>query len=186
MPKTAASDTAATTTGHGEPLDTGRLARVLVAGVRVTVALMWIQNLNWKIPPDFGRDRDADLFAYVQDAVEHPVFAPFSWLVEHLVLPNFIAFGYLTLLTEFALGVFLLAGLLTRLWALVGIAQTLAITFSVLETPGEWHWAYYLMLAAHLMLLATAAGRAYGLDGLLRPIWRRSDRRAATWAVIAS
>ncbi len=169
-----------------EALDTGRTSRALIAGVRIAVALMWIQNLNWKIPPDFGRDRGADLYSYVQEAVTHPVLPPYTWVVENVVLPNFIVFGYITLLTEFALGVFLLTGLLTRLWALVGIAQVLAITFSVLNTPNEWHWSYYLMLAVHVVLLATAAGRAHGLDGLLRPLWRRSDSRLARWAVMAS
>jgi thiosulfate dehydrogenase [quinone] large subunit len=147
---------------------------------------MWIQNLNWKIPPDFGRARNADLWGFVNDAVTHPVVPAYSWVVQHVVLPNFIAFGYLTLLTEFALGVFLLTGLLTRLWALVGIGQSLAITLSVLNTPGEWHWSYFLMLAAHVLLFAVAAGRAGGLDGLLRPAWRRSTTRLSHWAVIAS
>ena len=169
-----------------EPLANGRLSRALVAVVRVVVAMMWIQNLNWKIPPDFGRDRKADLFAFVQDAVTHPVVPAYSWLVEHLILPNLPLFGYLTLLTEFGLGVFLLTGLLTRLWALVGVAQSVAIALSVLNTPGEWHWAYYLMIAAHLLLFATAAGRVAGLDGVLRPGWRRSRSRVARLAVIAS
>jgi thiosulfate dehydrogenase (quinone) large subunit len=165
-----------------EPLEAGRPTRVLVAGVRVVVAMMWIQNLNWKIPPDFGRARKADLFAFVQDAVTHPVVPAYSWLVEHLILPNLTLFGYLTLLTEFGLGVFLLTGLLTRFWALVGIAQSLAIALSVLNTPGEWHWAYFLMIAAHVLLFATAAGRVAGLDGVLRPLWRRLARPSAPTA----
>jgi thiosulfate dehydrogenase [quinone] large subunit len=147
---------------------------------------MWVQNLNWKIPPDFGRDEGGGLYGWVRGAVDRPVLAPYSWIVEHLVLPHFVVFGYLTLLTEFALGVFLMVGLLTRLWALVGIAQTLAITFSVLNTPHEWHWTYYLMLIAHLVLLATAAGRAHGLDGVFRPNWRHSDARLARLAVMSS
>ena len=169
-----------------EALDSGRATRAVIAAVRISVALLWIQNLNWKIPPDFGRDRNTDLYAFVQDAVKYPVVPPYSWLVEHVVLPNFTIFGYLTLLTEFGIGVFLLVGLLTRAWAVIGLGQSLAITFSVLNTPGEWHWSYFLMIAAHLTLLATAAGRTAGLDGLLRPGWRASDRRWARWALIAS
>ena len=162
-----------------EPLPTGSATQAALAGVRVVVALMWIQNLNWKIPPDFGRSRNADLYVFVKDAVEHPVVPAFSWFVEHLVLPHLTVFGYVTLFTEFGLGVFLLAGLLTRAWAAVGIMQSAAIALSVLNTPGEWHWAYYLMIAAHLLLLATAAGRAGGVDGLLRARWRRSNGRLA-------
>lgn len=173
-----------------EPLESGRASRMLLAGVRVSVAFLWIQNLDWKVPPDFGESEQGGLYGWANNAVVHPVFTPFSWLVEHLVLPNFALFGYLTMLTEFALGAFLLAGLFTRFFAVVGIAQTVAIALSVLNTPHEWHWAYFLMLAVHVVLLATAAGRAYGLDGLLRPPLRviadRSGSLLAKSAVIAS
>ena len=169
-----------------EPLDTGRPARLLMAVVRVGVAFLWIQNANWKRPPDFGRDNDRGLWEFTNDAVLHPVVAPFTWIVEHVVLPNFTLFGYLTLFLETALGAFLLAGLLTRLWAVLGIVQTAAITMSVLNTPNEWHWSYYLMFLAHFALLATAAGRVAGLDGLLRPRWRRSSHRLAALALKAS
>jgi len=47
---------------------------------------------------------------------------------------------------------------------------------SVMNAPHEWEWSYYLMILAHVALFATAAGRSYGLDGVLRPSWRRSDR----------
>ena len=60
------------------------------------------------------------------------------WLIENVVLPNFTLFGYLTLLAEASLGAFLLVGLATRFWALVGIAQTVAITLSVLNGPNEF------------------------------------------------
>jgi len=156
-----------------------RLTRLLVAAIRVAVAFLWIQNSYWKVPPHFGADRTPPegLSQFTRDAVEHPVFAPYAWLVENLVLPNFTFFGWLVLLTEVSLGAFLLIGLATRFWALVGLGQSLAITLSVLNTPGEWYWAYYLMIAAHVLLFAVAAGRAGGLDGVLRPAWARSDGR---------
>ncbi|MEO7980291.1 MAG: TQO small subunit DoxD [Sporichthyaceae bacterium] len=169
-----------------EHLDTGTASRVVVAGVRIAVALMWIQNVNWKRPPDFGRDADRGLYKFTNDAVLHPVVAPFSWFVERVVLPNFTLFGYATLLLEFSLGAFLLAGLLTRLWAVIGIVQTAAITMSVLNAPNEWQWSYYLMFAAHFVLLASAAGRVAGLDAILRPRWRRSGSRLAALALKAS
>lgn len=169
-----------------EPLPTGRLTRAALAVVRIVVAMMWIQNVNWKIPSDFGRSRNSDLYHFVSGAVEHPVLAPYTWVVQHVVLPNFTLFGYITLLTEFALGAFLLAGLFTRLFAAVGILQSGAIALSVLNTPGEWHWSYYLMISAHLLLLAFAAGRVAGVDGLLRPRWRRSNGLPARLALAAS
>jgi thiosulfate dehydrogenase [quinone] large subunit len=162
-------------------LSESRVSRLLVAAVRIVVAFLWIQNSYWKVPPHFGEDQTppGGLYRFTRDAVDHPVFAPYSWVVEHVVLPNFTFFGWLVLLVEVSLGAFLLVGVATRLWALVGVGQTLAIALSVLNTPGEWFWSYYLMLVANLLLFAVAAGRAYGVDGVLRPAWAASDRRLA-------
>lgn len=146
----------------------------LLALFRGGVALLWIENVQWKRPPNFG-----SLRSFTEEAVSHPVLAPWSWIVEHLVLPHMTFFGWVTVLTEASLGAFLLVGLLTRFWALVGIAQTVAITLSVLNAPNEWEWSYYLMFLAHLALFATAAGRSVGLDGLLRPTWQASTSRFA-------
>ncbi|WP_223167040.1 Rv1678 family membrane protein [Nonomuraea sp. SYSU D8015] len=146
-----------------------RGAPATLAAVRVATALLWIQNAGWKTPADgFGQNapRPQGLFQWTSYAVEHPVLAPYAWLVEHVVLPNFALFGWAVLLVESGLGAFLLAGLWTRAWALIGIGQTAAITLSVLNTPNEWHWSYLLMFMVHGVLLATAAGRYYGADGL--------------------
>ena len=159
---------------RADPLSS-RWSRALIAVVRVGVALMWIQNVAWKRPPDFGRADDNGLFFWAGQAVEYPVFAPYSAFVETLFLPNIEVVGWIILLVEAGLGAFLLIGLATRLWAVIGLAQTLAIMLSVLNAPHEWHWSYYLMFLAHLALLATAAGRSYGVDGVLRPLWSRSD-----------
>lgn len=147
-----------------------RPGRIALALARVGVAIMWIQNVSWKDPAnDF-----AALRHFTGLAVEHPVFGPYTWVVEHLVLPNMVLFGWLTLLVEAALGAFLLVGLATRLWALIGVAQSLAIALAVVNAPHEWPWAYYLMILIHLAFFAAAPGRAYGVDGVLRPSWRAS------------
>lgn len=149
-----------------------RGTRLLVAVLRVGIAIMWIENVGWKRPPNFS-----SLRRYTTDAVQHPVFSPFSWLVEHVVLPNFTFFAWATLLLEASIGAFLFIGLATRLWALIGIGQSLVITMSVLNAPNEWEWSYYLMILANMAIFATAAGRYYGLDAVLRPIWRTSQSR---------
>jgi thiosulfate dehydrogenase [quinone] large subunit len=149
-----------------------RADRWLIAGLRIGVALLWIENSGWKKPPDFTSLRKFTTFA-----VEYPVFPPFTWVIETIVLPNFTFFGWMTLLLEASIGAFLLIGLATRLWALVGLGQTMAITFSVLNAPHEWEWAYYLMMLAHVALFATAAGRSFGLDGVLRPALTGSSSR---------
>ncbi|MCP3821703.1 hypothetical protein NLX86_27505 [Streptomyces sp. A3M-1-3] len=51
--------------------------RVLLLG------LMWLYNVEWKRPPGFS-----GLTHFASFAVSHPVLPPFSWVVEHLVLPH--------------------------------------------------------------------------------------------------
>lgn len=150
------------------------LARGCLAILRIGAALLWIQNVGWKVPPDFGRATGGGLYHFVRFAVDRPVLGPYAWFVEHVVLPHFEFFGWITLLTEAALGAFLLVGLATRFWALVGLLQSLAITLSVLNAPNEWHWSYFLMIMVHLAIFATAAGRSFGVDAVLRPILRES------------
>lgn len=157
-----------------DPLAASRLNRALVPVVRVGAALLWIQNAAWKNPPKFEVLREFTGFA-----VEHKVLPAYAWLVERVVLPNFTIFGWLVLLVESALGAFLLVGLATRFWALVGIVQTIAIALAVLNAPNEWHWSYLLMLLVHIAIFAVAAGRYGGLDGVLRPRWQRSRSRLA-------
>ncbi|WP_166346924.1 TQO small subunit DoxD [Phytoactinopolyspora limicola] len=152
----------------------------LLALARVGVALMWIDNTSWKQPPDFGEgDPPRMLYRWTLMGVEHEVLRPYAWFVETVVLPNFTVFGWLVLIVEASLGAFLLVGLFTRAFALVGLGQSVAIALSTLNAPHEWYWAYLLMFLVHLMLFATAAGRYGGLDGVLRPYWRRCDGRLA-------
>jgi thiosulfate dehydrogenase (quinone) large subunit len=152
-------------------------SRWLVAGVRVTMGLLWLTNAGWKRPPDFGREAGSGLFRYTSYAVDHEVFAPFAFVVREIVIPNFTLFGWMVLFVEAALGAFLLLGLGTRLWALIGAAQAAVITLSTLNAPGEWNWGYYMFIAIHLLLFATAAGRQAGLDGVLRQAWEQRDSR---------
>jgi thiosulfate dehydrogenase (quinone) large subunit len=157
------------TTTHPDPdahatMGGSGMERWLIAALRIGVAFLWIENAGWKRPPDFGSLRH-----FTEFAVSDPVVPPFSWLVENVVLPNLAFFGWMTLLLEASLGAFLLVGLATRLWALIGIGQTVTIMMSVLNAPNEWEWSFYLMILAHLALFATAAGRSFGLDAILRP-----------------
>ncbi|MGH9166157.1 MAG: TQO small subunit DoxD [Acidimicrobiales bacterium] len=168
------------TTPHLRVLDTaveGHASALVLGGVRIALGVLWLTNVGWKIPPDFGQERGRGLFAFVNDAVTHPVFPPWSWVVREVILPNFRLFGWAVLIVEACLGAFLLFGLGTRFWALVGVAQSTAIGLSVLRTPNEWPWSYYLMVLAHLAIFAAAAGRTIGLDGVLRPTWAARSSR---------
>ncbi|MGV8966689.1 MAG: hypothetical protein ACOH2F_10465 [Cellulomonas sp.] len=150
--------------GTDEP-DRRSVARAL-AGLRIVAGLLWLFNANWKRPPDFGRESGKLLYGYVQAAIDHPVLAPFSWVMQNVVQPAFIPFGWGVLVVETLLAGLLLTGTFTRLAALLGIAQGSAIALSVLQAPGEWPWSYYLLLAVHVVLFFGSAGLAWGVDGV--------------------
>jgi thiosulfate dehydrogenase (quinone) large subunit len=156
-----------------------RLSGWVIGGVRIAMGILWLTNAGWKTPPDFGRAAGRGLYRFTAYAVEHEVFPPFAYIVREVVLPNFTLFGWGVLILEASLGAFLLLGLGTRGWALVGTAHAAVITLSTLNAPGEWNWGYYMFIAIHLLLVATAAGRYVGFDGLMRPAWVASGGRFA-------
>lgn len=136
------------------------------AALRVLLGLMWLYNVSWKQAPDFGQDAGNGLFKFTSYAVSHPVLPPYSWVVEHLVLPHFQVFGWLVLAAETALAVLLLTGAWVRVAAAVGIAQSVAIALSVAYAPAEWPWSYWLMIGAHLVILFSSAGRVVSVDAM--------------------
>jgi uncharacterized membrane protein YphA (DoxX/SURF4 family) len=186
-----------TTASRGRPLDLvlsptpppARVSGIALAVLRILAGLLWLAHVWWKVPPDFGENRRTGLWFWTHLAVDHPVFPPYSWLVEHLVLPNFTAFGWLVLVVETLLPVLLLTGTAVRLAALIGIGQSLAIGLSVAEAPNEWPWAYAMMIGIHLVLLlapsaqyaAVDAVRAASVAGGAAPVARRL---LGGWAVV--
>lgn len=173
--------------GTDEP-DRRVVSRAL-AGLRIVAGLLWLFNANWKRPPDFGRDDERLLYGYVQAAIDHPVFPPFSWVMENVVQPAFIPFGWGVLVVETLLAALLLTGTYTRLAALLGIAQCGAIALSVLQAPGEWPWSYYLLIAVHVVLFFGSAGLVWGVDGVRAAAARGSGATSAarlvrTWGAV--
>ena len=75
-----------------------RSSTAAIGAVRIVAGLLWLANLEWKRPPDFGRNQKNGLYKYVDGAVAHRVFAPWSWIVQHVVLKQYTLFGWTTLL----------------------------------------------------------------------------------------
>lgn len=164
--------------------DVPRSHAVGAASLRVLVGLLWLYNVAWKRPPDFGQDAGRGLFKFTRYAVDYPVFPPFSWFVEHVVLPNFSAFGWMVLAAETTLAVLLLTGAWVRLAALMGIAQAASIGLSVAFAPNEWPWSYWLLIGAHALLLVSSAGRVFAVDAVRAKLV--SPRSIAVpWGLIA-
>lgn len=162
-----------------------KVSNGVIAAMRVVAGLLWLANLEWKRPTDFGKTRRNGLFKYVQSAIDYPVFSPYSWLVENVIMKQYSFFGWVTLLTEGLLAALLILGLWTRVVSLVGAGLSVTILLSVLRYRNsdgkeiEWSWSYFLMIALHLVLFAIAAGRFAGIDGVRRG--RLSRERVALW-----
>ncbi|WP_187774350.1 Rv1678 family membrane protein [Lolliginicoccus suaedae] len=134
--------------------------------LRIVAGLLWLYNVVWKQPPSFGENNNGGLYFFTSLGVEHPVFPPFSWIVENMVLPNFGIFGWVTLISETTLAVLLLTGTFVKLAALLGIGQSVAIGLSVAVAPHEWPWAYFMMIAIHLALLLAWSTRYLAVDAV--------------------
>jgi len=146
--------------------DVPRGHAVAASSLRILLGLLWLYNVSWKRAPDFGQNAGSGLYKFTSYAVSHPVFPPYSWLVEHVVLNVFTPFGWLVLLAESTLAVLLLTGAWVRLAAALGVAQSVAIALSVAFAPNEWPWSYWLMIGAHLVILFNSAGRVLAVDGV--------------------
>lgn len=126
--------------------------------LRWTAALLWLANVNWKVPPDFGRsgERCAALCRYVEAGAEFPVAPGSAWFFENIASPNLALFGWITLLTEAVLVVLLVSGRFVRSAAALGVAMSAGIGLAVANAEHEWYWSYLLMIALHLAILVTA------------------------------
>jgi hypothetical protein len=127
--------------------------------LRWTAALLWLANVNWKVPPDFGRsaERCVALCRYVEAGAEFPVAPGSAWFFENVASPNLAVFGWITLISEAVLVVLLVSGRFVRSAAVLGIAMSAGIGLAVANAEHEWYWSYLLMIALHLAILVTAS-----------------------------
>lgn len=147
-------------------MDTNRLtatvdthsARWTPTVLRWTAALLWLANVNWKVPADFGRTDGScrALCRFVEAGAEHPVVPGSAWFFESVASPNLALFGWITLITESVLVVLLVSGRFVRTGAALGAVMSAGIAVAVANADGEWYWAYILMIVLHLGILGTA------------------------------
>lgn len=159
-----------------------QLSRATIAGVRILVGVMWLANVHWKRPTNFGGTNGSGLAKWIDFGIKYPVVGPYSDLLENVVRPNIVAFGWFTLLSEAIIAALLVLGWKTRLVGLAGAGMSAAIGLTILRTPHEWPWAYFLMVGIHLLLVATDAGRPFGMDGLASNL----AARARAWLVLGA
>ena len=146
-----------------------------VAVLRIVFGLMYLdmalQKAPWVVS---GGQRYGWLYGWIQQEIAHPTFSWYAAFLRSVVVPNFGFFGLLTFVTEIALGLGLLLGLLTRLAGLGGALWQVNIALGAFSVPGEWSWIWALLILPQGVFAACGAGRALGVDALIR-------RRLAPW-----
>jgi uncharacterized membrane protein YphA (DoxX/SURF4 family) len=143
--------------------ETARMQLVL-AGLRILVGVIWLANLTWKLPPDFGRNDARGLLYSFREAEHWALVEPMRHLMHSVVIPHFTVFGWLVFAVELTAGVLLTTGFHTRLGALVGTAQALTIMALVMRSPTEWFWGYAMFVALNALPLVAPSDARLSVD----------------------
>ena len=139
----------------------------VLGALRISYAILWLQQVSWKVPPDFGLVRKDGLYYWTGEMAKYSLLPPHKIFVESVVLPNFLLFAWLTFLTELFIGVSHLLGIVSRLGALLALAMSTNLLVGLGRHPAEWPWSYAMLLGYALIFLSGHPGRVMGLDGWL-------------------
>jgi uncharacterized membrane protein YphA (DoxX/SURF4 family) len=143
--------------------------------LRLIVGTMWWQQSLWKIPPNYD-----GLIYWMKQMVDHAAIPAQSTLVSEVVLPNIVLFGPLVYLTEVAIGVSLMLGLLSRLGALAGVLMAANLWLGLYSAPGEWPWTYFFLVIIQALFLVDPPGCSLGVDAMVR-----APGRSPAWLYLA-
>ena len=122
------------------------------------------------------------LEGFIEKEIANPTFGWYAAFLKHVVLPNFALFGLQTFVVEFALGVALLFGILTRLAGLGGFLWQVNIALGAFNVPGEWYWIWPLQSLPLFCFAFAGPGRILGVDRILEPTLYRRAAAGSTWA----
>jgi len=153
----------------------------VIAGLRILYGILWIQQAIWKVPPDFGMAHGDGLFYWTKEMVKYSFLPPHRFFVESVVLPHFLVFAWITLLTELLIGASHILGFVNRVGALAALGMSLNLMIGLSRNPQEWAWSYIMLAGFAVLFLSTHAGRVVGLDGWLARRIEPSIRAGHTW-----
>jgi uncharacterized membrane protein YphA (DoxX/SURF4 family) len=138
--------------------------------MRLFVGGLWWQQTLWKLPPTYTDNPDGvsgGLHYWVGEMIPQAAFSGQSWLVQHIIQPNFYIFAPQVYLTEVAIAISLMLGLLTRVGGILGALMATNLWLGLYRADYEWPWTYFFLLLLQITLTVYAAGRSLGLDAML-------------------
>jgi hypothetical protein len=141
--------------------------------LRLVVGAMWWQQSLWKLPPYYTDDPTAPfgttgLAYWMGQMAEYAPFELQARLVKDVVLAHFYIFAPIVYLTEVAIALSLMLGLLTRLGGLAGFLMALNLWAGLYVAPHEWPWTYFFLIVIQALYTLHPPGRSLGADTLLR------------------
>lgn len=115
-------------------------------------------------------------FTEVYPQADNPL-AFYAAFINNVILPVRGVFAPFLLVSEFLLGLGLLAGAFTPFFSLAGIFFLLNIFLATLGH--DWPWSYWMPIAMLAVTFFTRAGRALGVDAYL--LKRYGERGWLLW-----
>jgi thiosulfate dehydrogenase (quinone) large subunit len=139
-----------------KPLVGASLLRKFMLLAQAVFGLLWLEGASWKVLIDGKLALNYDGLGYwVSRGSEYPVFGPYKWLIDTAIMPNIKLFLPVVFITELVIGLMYVSGKYVRLASVLAVAQTSAITLSVLKAPHEWKWSYFMMFLIAVMFFVT-------------------------------
>jgi uncharacterized membrane protein YphA (DoxX/SURF4 family) len=135
-----------------------------MALLRIILGLMFVDTWMANLEKDLYTPDGLEAFLRGQLNEDTPGF--YRSFIEDVIIPAKAVFAPFQLVTELAMGVVLVLGLLTRPAAL-GSFFFLLNTYLISIGTGEWAWGYYLPMSMSLAVFFAGAGRSLGLDNWL-------------------
>jgi uncharacterized membrane protein YphA (DoxX/SURF4 family) len=143
--------------------------------LRVFIGGLWWQQTLWKLPPTYTDNPDGvsgGLHFWIGEMIQHSAFSAQSWLVQHVIQPNFYVFAPQVYVTEVVIAISLMLGLLTRVGGFLGALMATNLWLGLYRANYEWPWAYFFLILLQITITVYAAGRSLGIDAMLN----RPDR----------
>jgi uncharacterized membrane protein YphA (DoxX/SURF4 family) len=144
-----------------------------IAFARIFLGIMWMFELtvghNWKIggfgsdvhPGWIGANRGDIVREDVAEAIADGTYSWFASLYDAVLVPNAVAASWVTIIAQIAIALAFIFGVFVRPAAVGALVMDLSIFMLGNSRIPPF------FVALHLFVLATGAGRYYGMDGWL-------------------
>jgi thiosulfate dehydrogenase [quinone] large subunit len=146
------------------PVTLSETSLLVLALVRIFVGSLWFQQLVWKMPPTFD-----GLHRYVVEEGQYTIVPGYSYIIQHVLLPNFFLLGAFTWSAELLVALCLLFGLFSRFGGLLSTILAVQLYLGLAFAPGEWYWTYGMLALLGIVMTVIPAGRRLGIDQWLAP-----------------